>query len=405
MRSLKIIVNRLSIFLLISLFLFTPFHVLQKLIFIYPLFATWLVSAYRIDNKFLSRSLTYWIFFACFALLWFFYSIFHQEWEFLHFINHIFLTYMWILMFIFYKSHLDIFSILIYPIFVLIVVSCLFTVLGNIILPGASRYLGSSASEYSFERELAISMNVGGFGFIYSLTFIVIAIVGMIKSNSVKWFMLVVLSVISVTVVVSSYFMAILFVAMFLVLSNSSANNFSRTIILLALLGISVLLLKDLILESLMDFGKTIDSPMLYYRAEQMLTGTYQSHYDEMGNLSRYDLMRNGLMNFLESPIIGQMRESSPNLISGHSEIIGYFEKYGIFGLIYIYFFIKVYFVTKKTFVTNQFRIMYFFLFIGIILIAFFNTFSVSCEAGLTGFFLAPIILGISQKSLSYKMH
>lgn len=388
--------NRISIFLLIALFMLTPIHQLQKLIFIYPLFLVWFGSSCSIDKNFLSKTAKWWGYFVCFAVLWLIYTVFHREWEFLHFINHIFLTYMWILMFVFYRSHKKIFSPLIYPTLAMILVSCGYTFAGNLIFPGASRVLGSSASELSIEKEIAIQLHVGGFGFIYSLTFLVIPMVDMFKMSKKKWqkiVMVIMLVGVIATIVVASYFMAILFATIFIILANSSSRNRVRTIMILVFLGTLAFLAKDYILLGLMDLGQLIDSHMLYARAEQMLEGTYQSHYEEGGNLSRYDLMKNGVLNFLASPIVGQMCSDAPNLTSGHSEFIGYLEKYGFFGIAYILYFIKILQLGRKTFMTEQGRMMYTFLFIGIVCVALFNTFSISCEAGLVGFFLAPLLM------------
>ena len=342
MSESKFLLNRLSILLLIALFMLTPIHQFQKLIFIYPLFLVWFATSCSIDKNYFRRTENWWIYYVYFALLWLFFSTFHRNWEFLHFINHIFLTYMWVLMFVFYRSHKNIFSPLIYPTFGMILVSCGYTYAGNMILPGSSRFLGSGSVEFSMEKEIALQLHVGGFGFIYSLTFLVIPLVDMMKLGNNKWqklAMVIMLAAIAATIVVASYFMAILFATFFILLANSSSRKMSHTAIILAFFSVLLYVVKDYILMGLMDLGQMIDSNMLYARAEQMLEGTYQSHYEEEGNLSRFDLMKNGMLNFLASPVIGQMSSQAPNLASGHSEIIGYFEKYGVFGIAYILFF------------------------------------------------------------------
>lgn len=401
MSESKFLLNRLSILLLIALFMLTPIHQFQKLIFIYPLFLVWFATSCSIDKNYFRRTENWWIYYVYFALLWLFFSTFHRNWEFLHFINHIFLTYMWVLMFVFYRSHKNIFSPLIYPTFGMILVSCGYTYAGNMILPGSSRFLGSGSVEFSMEKEIALQLHVGGFGFIYSLTFLVIPLVDMMKLGNNKWqklAMVIMLAAIAATIVVASYFMAILFATFFILLANSSSRKMSHTAIILAFFSVLLYVVKDYILMGLMDLGQMIDSNMLYARAEQMLEGTYQSHYEEEGNLSRFDLMKNGMLNFLASPVIGQMSSQAPNLASGHSEIIGYFEKYGVFGIAYILFFVKVYKLSRNTFVTDQGRMMYTFLFIGIVCVAMFNTFSISCEAGLVGFFLAPLLMATYER-------
>jgi len=402
MSGSKILVSRLSFFLLIALFMLTPIHHFQKLIFIYPLFLVWFVTCCSIDKNYFHRTEKWWIFYTCFALLWLVFSTFHRNWEFLHFINHIFLTYMWVLMFVFYREHKDLFSPLIYPTLAMILVSCGFTFFGNMAMPGASRFLGSGMAELSLEKEMATQLHVGGFGFIYSLTFMVIPLVDMLKMGKKKWqklAMIIMLVAVAATIVVASYFMAILFATIFFLLANSSSRKMSRTVIILIILGLLAYVVKDYILRGLMDLGEIIGSHMLYARAEQMLEGTYQSAYDEAGNLSRSELIKNGVLNFWESPIIGQMTQYAPHRPSGHSEIIGYFEKYGIWGIVYIQFFVNVFKLGRKTFNTEQGRMMYSFLFIGIICVALFNTFSISCEAGLVGFFLAPLLMANYERS------
>ncbi len=402
MKTTTVIINSISIFILLCLFMLTPIHLFQKLIIIYPTFAIWLISANNIDNNFFSKSFGFWGFFFCFAFLWYIYSFYNTEWEFLHFVNHIFLTYMWILMFVFYSSYLEIFSKLVYPFLFVILISCLFTVHGNIVLPGASRTLASVGHLLEADREMAIALNVGGFGFIYSLTFMIVPLMSRIRENKKDIIMWIILLVTLATIVVASYFMAILFAALFLFISLSSTRNILRSVIIIVILSLILYLMRDDILIGLVQLGDYIDSPMLQRRAEQMLLGTYQSAYDESGDESRVELIQNGIQNFLSSPIIGQMRSDYTNLHSGHSEMIGYFEKYGIFGFIYIAFFMKVYKVTRRCFKTKKMSILYSFMYVGVMTLVTLNTFSVSCEAGLVGFFVVPILmLIIEQKSMS----
>lgn len=339
-------------------------------------------------------------------LQWIYSGLPGEEDQFRRFFTQNIWTYIWGVLGVFYASNINVFRKSIPFIVGMIAVSCIYTIIGNIAIPGASRMLAGSAIEGSQTYSLIHSMNIGGYGFIYALVFAVVPCTLWIKYRLNKivisvLFLILVLS----TLLVGSYFTSIILALVALVLSLSNTQKISTTVIISSLLILLVLAFSNSVLQGLVDFGALIDSPMLQTRAQQMLDGTYQEAYESVGDYSRWDRIVNALHNIGQSPIFGRMTSRHLDVLpSGHSELLGYFERFGVFGLMHILYFYTIYKKIHKCATTKEMKLLItvffslFFLFIAL------DTFDIANSTGCMVFLIAPCtMLYIESRASRYK--
>ena len=289
----------------------------------------------------------------------------------------------------------------------MISVSCIYTIIGNIAIPGASRMLAGSAIEGSQTYSLIHSMNIGGYGFIYALVFAVVPCTLWIKYRLNKivlssLFLVLILS----TLLVGSYFTSIILAIFAMVLSLSNTRKISTSVIVSSFLILLVIAFGNTILQGLVDFGVLIDSPMLQTRAQQMLDGTYQEAYESAGDYSRWDRIVNAIHNIGQSPILGRMTSKNLDILpSGHSELLGYFERYGIFGLMHILYFYTIYKKIHKCASTKEMKLLITVFFSLFFLFITLDTFDIANSTGCMVFLIAPCtMLFIESRISNYKI-
>lgn len=385
--------NNLSLLLLVSLFLFTPFYGLKKLAILGTLTLVWMISSFAINREAMRKTIPLFIIlFALLFLQWIYSGFPGEKDQFRRFFTQNLWTYIWGVMGVFYASNINVFKKSIPFITIMITVSCIFTIIGNIAIPGASRMLAGSASEGSQTYALLHSMNIGGYDFIYALVFAVVPCTLWIKNRLNKFvvyalFLALVLS----TLLVASYFTSIILAVLAIVLSLSNTRNKSTSVIVPLILISLVIAFGNTILQGLVDFGALIDSQMLQNRAQQMLDGTYQDAYDSAGDYSRWDRIVNAIHNIGQSPILGRMTSKHLDILpSGHSELLGYFERFGIFGLMPILYFYTIYKKIHKCASTKEMKLLITVFFSLFFLFITLDTFDIANSTGCMVFLIAP---------------
>lgn len=387
------ILNITSLVLFVSLFLFTPFDGFKRIVILGALLVIWFVTSFVVNGKAMRKTLPLFLQLLCLMLLQWVYSSFTgEEDQFRRFFTQNLWTYIWGIIGVFYAYNISVFKRCIPFVVVMISVSCIYTIIGNIAIPGASRMLAGSAIEGSQTYSLIHSMNVGGYGFIYALMFAVVPCTLWImhRLNMLLIPLLFLILIIS-TLLVGSYFISIILAIVAIASTLTNTKSVSKFILVSFVLILLVVALSDLILQGLVDFGAWIDSPMLQTRAQQMIDGTYQDAYDSSGDYSRLDRMKNALYNIGQSPLFGRMTGRHLDIRpSGHSELLGYFERFGIFGMMHIFYFYSIFRIINRCTVTKDMRIrisifsFLFFLFITL------DTFDIANSTGCMVFFLAP---------------
>lgn len=390
------IINIFALIILISLFLFTPFSNYKRVVIIGIVMGVWLLSSLFIGGKAIKKALPLFLLLLIMMLIEYVYcSSSGGVYKFRRFFTQYLLTYMWGIIGVYYAYSIDLFKKSIPYIVVIISISCIFTIIGNIAYPGASRSLAGSEVEGSQTYSVLQSMHIGGYDFIYAVVFAIFPCALWIKNRlDYRFCSVVFLILLFGTLLVGSYFTSILLGVVALIITMSSAKRIPRFILFLGVLTIIVLIFKNTILQALVDFGAYIDSPMLQVRAQEMLDGSYQEEYDASGDLSRIDRMYNAFYNISQNPIFGRMFGTPEHVrISGHSELLGYFERYGLFGFVFLYFYYSIFkkisalFVTKDKKLMMRFYVALFFIFLTI------NTFDIANATGCMVFLIAPCVL------------
>ena len=398
------IVNKISVIFFMAIFLFTPFLFLEKVVILYVVFAIWFFTAILIDQSFFRECSNYFLYIVSFSILTFFLSVSDPTVEFATFIHTSFFTYIWPIFFVFYSSRVKVLSRFLPLIYVLIVISCLFTIYGNIVLPGASRSLASTSADLARVRLQAKSLFVGGYGFVYAIALILSSLAALFRGSkrAKKLVMFFTAFLFVITLITASYFMSIIIGILALILSFSRSDNKFKFLFVALFLIVIIMLFEEPILQGLISIGESIDSEMLVKRAEQLLYGTYQEDYDFGNDFSRTERIINGMSNYLKSPVFGRIfGVPIGTLPSGHSELIGYFEKYGLFGFLYTSFFFSVYKKTRRVYQSRSMMRQYSLTVVLFIVLISLNTFEIANQVGLAVFFLIPFsYLSMEQQSL-----
>ena len=323
--------------------------------------------------------------------------------EFRRFFTRFLLTYIWGIIGVFYASNVNLFKKSIPFVAVMIAVSSVFTITGNIAIPNASRLLAGTEQEGDTMYYVIRSMNIGGYDFIYALVFAVFPSVLWYK-NKLDFHVLSLLFIILIfaTLIVGSYFTSIILATVAVFLSVSSKKKKSTSIVVFCILMFMLLSFKEIILQGLIDFGVAIDSHMLQVRAQELLDGSYQEEADAAGQYSRIDRIQNAIHNISQSPLLGRMT-SKPLIyrVSGHSELLGYFERYGVIGLLYLFYYYSIYKKIYKKVVTNEMKRIMSIFFIFFFVFIFLNTFDVANATGCMVFLIAPCTMLCIEKHIN----
>lgn len=390
-------VNSISLLLLIAIFILTPFSFMARVIILYSLFALWLFSSTLIDTSFLKQTIPLWLFILVFFILAYGKSTVNPDAPIERFIHTSFFTYIWPLFFIFYRNKLQSIRELLPFVLIMLVASCIFTIRGNLLYPGASRSLASISLSVQELRANAESSFVGGYGFVYSLCFFFVPIIHLIRNR--KSIVLATITIISMygAIITASYFLAIVLAVFLTVLSLSDRRNSLKTLFLLFFFSVVIVIFKDSLLQLLIDIGERIDSPMLSLRAEEVLNGSYQEEYDLTRDYSRIERLQNAVLNIYDSPLFGELGGlSSIKRPSGHSELLGYFESFGLLGFLYIIYFVYIYKLIARSIQGIHERYLFLVTYAFFLIFICINTFDVANSVGLAVFFLVPSMLQCS---------
>ncbi len=326
--------------LLLSTFYFTPAWSLQKVIIIYPLLLLWIVTANCNDRSWFGRSTPFFLLlFAFFILDFVRYTTTGDSSIMRSYLTHKLLLYMWPIFLLYYMEHIDQFRKIQKWLVMMLLISAVFTIIGNIQYPEASRLLASSGgANYAGVREMYRQRYIGGYDFIFGIVFLIVPTVVYAKQKrDIKYYILT--AIFMVTILVGAYTIgiAIAFASLLLIFGNW--DKVSKLVVASAGIICLLFIFYEPLLIGLAYVGETIGADILVKRAEQMLTNTYVSTYGE-GN--RLQLYTNAILNIFERPILGLLSGAQKSHGSGHSMLLEYFEYYGIFGFVYIIYIKKV---------------------------------------------------------------
>ena len=395
----RTVLNQFALLLLTSIVAFTPFFALRRIVILGVSFLIWYVTAVILDSKFIIKSFPYLAFIVFWGVLSYFIksdALSHSsETYFKRYIAFSLWTYIWSVVYVFYADHLPIIKKCLKLIVLLFLLSCVFTIRGNIIYPEASRLLAGLSEDNAALGYSLRSLYVGGYDFIYGIVFLVMPVTLYCKyREKPRLYWLIFLVLMLVTILFGDFFTGFILASVMVIMANVKASNTSRVLIIGLLLVLLFVVFRDQILQVVIRLSDYFGFDSISHRATQLLLGTYQSDYDmKLNDLSRIERAKNAIRNIIDSPILGQLvKRSTPMRESGHSEFLTYFEKFGLLAITYVWFY-RSFFRMCKSHIKSPMIKRYYSLFaMMIIAFLFLDTFDIAIATGYVVFFLAPVL-------------
>lgn len=396
---IKRVLNQGLLCLLSAIFVLTPLEAYIQMIIIVGLFGLWFVSTLFIDSKWVKQTIPYFSFLIFVIVLdYILGSIWYDPTLQLLGVNKIPL-FIWPILFLFYARHLDLMKWPLWIILGMLLCSAIYTYIGNMLFPGASRALASASDELAEARAEFKAMFIGGYDFIYAVTFMLLPLLLMARHAVVNKLMVIAYVIfMSITILTGAYFMSVLFSIVMILLSVVDVKNISRFLVSIIVVGILAYAVQDAILDWLIAFGESIDSEILSKRALLLKEGGYTYEYGE-GN--RFALYRNAFENYLDRPLLGALEGVDITYRrSGHSALLDYLEKYGLLSIVYVMFFRKVYKDTSSALRSVYIHTEYMMYYIAFMIFLLVNGFAGADMLAYMVFFCAPIMFLMTDRKI-----
>lgn len=212
---------------------------------------------------------------------------------------------------------------------ILVIITMITTLVGNILHPNASRELALSITEIEYIRQ-----NIGGYGFVYGIVVFFPYTIYMLKTRSRKHkivpLIMVVLSFL--LCIFTEYSLAIIITTTIFMIEILRSIRKRSLLLLVLLFFIAVFLIRKNIEDVLIVLQeKSLDSNLISVaeRIQSIRELFFGSTYS--GNvLLRRDKYYMSIDIFLENPIIGNL--GADNKLGGHSEILDILAASGLIG-------------------------------------------------------------------------
>lgn len=388
-------INVLLICLLSALIIFTPLYPLKLMIVLLGLLFLWILTTLK-NAIWLKRAIPFLAFLMIAFILDLVSSLANNDSDILHnFLTQKLFVYIWAVVFCYYADKPNLLKKCIVPILIMILVSCYFTIMGNIQYPGASRML-ASGNEINV---LYHSLNIGGYDFVNGLIFLILPVV--IYAKSLKKYKLLFIAIISVilgTIIIGSYTIAIFLSVAMLIMSVTNPTKKIRFALIMMIIIIAFVIFSDSLLDLMGELGRATGSDILVQRAQMI---RYRNFIESSGE-NRFILYHNGLINFSNNVFFGKLLgDVGQQLASGHSALINYLESYGLFSVVYFKFWIDTVKFVRKVFVNDSVKYYYHMFFIVFMIFALINTIDTSNGIGFFVLFFGPALLLCADTNLN----
>lgn len=268
------------------------------------------------------------------------------------------------------------------------------TIIGNKSNTIASRILAGGMDGSSGLDSLEYSkMNIGGYGFVYSLVLLLPYLFYALKIKKERYFTVFLIVVSTYAVFYTQYTLAvvaILFVYLAIIIFAEKKSQM-RTVYAFETIA-AVILLKDVIFNILYKVQEVLAGKGFHFLADRLLMVLKMFTVNTLqGDVQvRRRLYMMSWDAFLENPFLGNIQEM--NVIGGHSEILDILGAAGLVGILIFIWIMRKHTKTnnkmKGTILYKYYRLsFYIFLFV-----AFFNTVMTSPPMAVP-LFLVPILL------------
>lgn len=397
----SILINKISLCLLFSIILLTPLHEYKKMIVILLLFVLWFISAVVVDNHFFGESLPFVAFLIMFILLDFFRGvILHDTNIILIGINRMpFLI--WPLLLKFYYKRVQLLKVPLIFAISLITISGIYTLIGNIAYPEASRLLATGAEYSNSTRDFYQSMNIGGYGLIYGMAFLFMPLILLYRQKPKgKLLIFSIIAFYFVNIMYASFLIAIILSVFLIIFSCINIKRKVSVVIVFGIVFFLVTIFNNEIGYFLVKIANDMNSDILAKRVAQLFSGEY---FQEYGDSNRFTIYMNSIKNWLDRPLLGSLQGGTIEYRrSGHSTLLGYLEQYGLIASLYYWYLYRVYITTTVLFNNIQLKNCWFMFYMSFCFLALVNNVDRFGEIGSAVFFIAPtMLLYLDRKTLN----
>ena len=212
----------------------------------------------------------------------------------------------------------------------LLVLTMVTTYMGNLEFPGASRSLAHYREDTSGLLSLYNSMNIGGFGFIYTVTLVLPLLSYWLKTNRIALVLSILGFVVAILCIISSQYTIALLMSFISVAMCFFPRRIRRThIITFALLLLLLLISSPLIGKVFLYLSNNVDGKIMSARMEEVYLFFSRGEIGlSSDTATRIGHIRMSWNTFFSNPLIGS------NVGAGnHSYLVDTLAHFGIVGL------------------------------------------------------------------------
>ncbi len=222
-------------------------------------------------------------------------------------------------------------KILLLCISALLILTMVTTYNGNLLYPGASRDLAHFEEDKTGLLPLYINMNIGGFGFIYTITLVFPLLAYWMKTNALTFIMGIATFILAVLCIMASqYTIALLMLLISIVLCFFPRKIKRYYIYIFIAILLFLIILGPWLANFFLYLSDAVEGKMLsarLYEIYQILSGSgVEMDSDTVG---RVELIRKSWNTFADNFIIG-----SSEGLGDHSYIVDNLARFGVMGLV-----------------------------------------------------------------------
>ncbi len=283
---------------------------------------------------------------------------------------------------------------------ILVLITSITTLIGNMKFSGASRILASGTN---VDNDMFLSLNIGSYGFIYALVLLVPVFLNYLpktKSFTLKILIVILVLFFLYTSLVTEFAIALLLIVFssFLYLFFRIKNKKSKYVFLFVLLFVLLICvsLSSYIASSLFDFADFLSSRGFVSVSDRissisnLISG--EGFQDGTDAASRIDLYLKSLRAIINYPIIGTFPFGNYELLGGHSDLLDTIAGTGIVGVALLVVVFRSWFLKyQNSYGKKQFASNYAILIIIFTILSLINTIYSSFQLSFC-FFLGPLI-------------
>lgn len=391
-KSVSIPINKLMLSLLFAVMLLTPLYEYYKMSVILVLFIIWFTTAITIDKYYLNEALPSIAFLFIVIILDYFRGVILNDTTIMLLgINKMPLL-IWPMLLQFYYKRIQLLKGPLVFAIIAITVSAVFTLRGNILYAGASRLLAGTVEYYANTRKFYRSLNIGGYGLIYGIAFLIMPLMLMLKQKTKsKLLLLFIIILYAITIIYASYLLAIIITVFLIAFSLVNVKKKKRIFAFFITVLLLILVFSSIIEAFFVNIGYDINSEILVKRVTQLFSGEYIRGYGSSDN--RLTIYMNAIKNWLDRPLLGSLQGGSIEYRrSGHSAFLGYLEQYGLIACLYYWYYFRFY-KTTKAYLRNPILSNHWFTFyMCFCFFALVDTIDTFGELGAIIFFVCPAI-------------